>query len=329
MSIRSRKFYYVYKEFSPEIYDSFKEIDCKYHIIGIENDTMHGFIYFKDTRTESAVRKKNNYDKIFSTDKNPLEMRNELMRKETYWEAGQLPRQYREKIVNVSMFCNFIMKQHEQLIQNMLNEKNQLMEKNNKLQEEKDGLQKTLAEKNIFQQNTMTYSNSNSNNSSTDNSKNKKITNINVFLNTECKDAITLKDFINDLVIEDEDLICLRENGYVESIARLLNKALANYDIYKRPIHCTDTKREVMHVKDQEGWKKENPAGESKNLDSAFMKLSQLQNRKMMNFYKDVDIDSPEIEEKAFVMAKIAEVCGTEDVGKKKIIKKIIENIRL
>jgi hypothetical protein len=49
----------------------------------------------------------------------------------------------------------------------------------------------------------------------------------------------------------------------------------------------------------------------------------------MMNFYKDVDIDSPEIEEKAFVMAKIAEVCGTEDVGKKKIIKKIIENIRL
>lgn len=342
MSIRNRKYCYIYENYSPEIYKKFKNIDCKYHAISFENNAMYGFIYFNYTSTESAVQRRIKYDKIFHTDKNPLEIRNELLKKENFWEDGTIPRQCREKTVDMSILCNFIMKQHEQLIQNMLNDKNQIMEKNNqlmennnqliesniKLIEDKDGLQKSLIEKITIPQNTMTYS-ANSNNSSTDNSKNKKITNINVFLNTECKDAITMKDFINDLVIEDEDLMYLKQYGYIESVARLLNKALSNYDIYKRPIHCTDTKREVMHVKDQEGWKKEDPSGQSKNLDSAFTKLSQMQNRKMMSYYKGIDIDSPNIEEMAFVMKRISEVCGSEDAGKKKIIKKIIENIRL
>jgi hypothetical protein len=326
MSIRNRKFTYIYENFSNEIYENLKKIKCNYHIIGIENDSLYGFIYFKETRTESAVQKKIKYNKIFHTDKNPLELRNEISKKERVWETGHIPKQLREKpqpqMMN-TILCNFIMKQHEQLIQNVINEKTQLMEQNIKLQEEKDRLQKSLLEKTVSQ-NTMTNSNNNIY-SSTDNSKNKKITNINVFLNTECKDAITLKDFINELVIEDEDLMCLKDHGYIESVSRVLNKALVNYDLYKRPIHCTDVKREVMHVKDQEGWKKETPAGESTNLDKAFSRLSQLQCKKMVNYYQEME--EPNMDEKANVMCKIAE--ATEENCKKKIIKKIIENIRL
>jgi hypothetical protein len=329
MSIRNRKFVYEYDNFSTDIYENFKKIKCSYQIIGIENNALYGFIYFKETRTESAVRKKIKYEKLFHTDKNPSEMRNELIKKKQFWETGVIPKQFRESVVNMNnIFCNFIMKQHEQLIQEVINDKKQLIEQNMKLQEEKDTLQKSLFEKTMVQNtmtNTLTNSMNNSNNS-TDNSKNKKITNINVFLNTECKDAITLKDFINELVIEDEDLMCLKDHGYIESVSRLLNKALVGYDLYKRPIHCSDIKREVMHVKDQEGWKKETPTGESANLDKAFSRLSQLQCKKMVNYYQDVE--EPNMDEKASIMCSIAESSNQENC-KKKIIKKIIENIKL
>ncbi len=322
MSIRNRKCVYVYENFSPEICEQYKQIKCMYHIIGIENSAMYGFIYFKETRTESAIQKKMKCGKIVHTDKNPLEMRNELMKKESYWETGSIPKQFREKQLNINnIMCNFIMKQHEQLIQEVISEKKQLIEQNLKLQEEKENLQKSLVER-ISIQNTMTNSNN-----STDNSKNKKITNINLFLNTECKDAITLKDFINELVIEDEDLMCVKDHGYIESVSRLLNKALINYDLYKRPIHCSDVKREVMHIKDQEGWKKETPAGESTNLDKAFSRLSQLQCKKMVNYYHEAE--EPNIDEKVNIMCKIAEASTSEESCKKKIIKKIIDNIRL
>jgi hypothetical protein len=329
MSIRNRKFVYEYEQFSPEIYENLKQITCIYHIISIENSRLYGFIYFKETRTESAVRKKMKYDKIFHTDKNPLEIRNELMKKKQYWETGVVPKQVRDTSTNMNNMCNFIMKHHEHLIQTVINDKTIVMERNIKLQEENDSLKKSLLD-NVSIQNTMTNamtnSMNNSNNSTTDNSKNKKITNINVFLNTECKDAITLKDFINELVIEDEDLMCLKDHGYIESVSRLLNKALVNYDLYKRPIHCSDVKREVMHVKDQEGWKKETPTGESANLDKAFSRLSQLQCKKMVNYYQDVE--EPNMDEKASIMCRIAESSNEENC-KKKIIKKIIENIKL
>jgi hypothetical protein len=332
MSIRNRKFVYEYEKWSPEIYEDLKKIKCMYHIISIENNYLYGFIYFKEAKTVSAVQKKMKYKKIFYTDKNPLEIRNELMKKKQYWETGVVPKQIRDTSTNMNNICSFIMKHHEHLIQTVINDKTIVMERNIKLQEENDSLKKSLLE-NVSIQNTitnamtnaMTNSMNNSNNS-TDNSKNKKITNINVFLNTECKDAITLKDFINELVIEDEDLMCLKDHGYIESVSRLLNKALVNYDLYKRPIHCSDVKREVMHVKDQEGWKKETPTGESANLDKAFSRLSQLQCKKMVNYYQDVE--EPNMDEKASIMCRIAESSNEENC-KKKIIKKIIENIKL
>jgi hypothetical protein len=319
-----------------------KEIDCKYHIIGFYNKNLYGFIYFNFTKTISAVEKLLSSTQIKCANK-PRDSYAKIRKLDNVWEYGSYIIEKKKKDVlietptdNSDMIIIDIDNSEQFDKVEMLNITKTILEDNvifrkmflhqteitNKLLEN----QAKLMENNIT--NTMTYS-ANSNNSSTDNSKNKKITNINVFLNTECKDAITMKDFINDLVIEDEDLMYLKQYGYVESVARLLNKALSNYDIYKRPIHCTDTKREVMHVKDQEGWKKEDPSGQSKNLDSAFTKLSQMQNRKMMSYYKGIDIDSPNIEEMAFVMKRISEVCGSEDAGKKKIIKKIIENIRL
>jgi hypothetical protein len=170
----------------------------------------------------------------------------------------------------------------------------------------------------------------NSHNGHNDNSKNKKITNINVFLNTECKDAITLNDFVSKLVVTDDDLECMKHLGYVESVTRLLKRSLSECELTERPIHCTDVKREIMHVKDQEGWKKETSAGESPNIDKAFRKLTHIHRRKMTDTYKGVDPESKEFEEKAKVMYQIASSGGTEEEKyKKKFITNISDEIRL
>ena len=346
MEKRIRRFEYFLNINDNTTLDRLKQINCKYHAIGISNDKVHAFIWFLNGKTEKSVMKILNAREIKNGEINSYSIYEKIKQNEEVWESNIVPKRinYSKKdkcneYENISkdelLKITKLLLNDNKMIKSILSAQTEnnnvnieLLNKTNELTCKLVEAQKSLIEKITIPQNTMNYS-ANSNNSSTDNSKNKKITNINVFLNTECKDAITMKDFINELVIEDEDLMCLKQHGYIESVARLLNKALSNYDIYKRPIHCTDTKREVMHVKDQEGWKKENPSGESKNLDSAFTKLSQMQNRKMMSYYKGIDIDSPNIEEMAFVMKRISEVSGTEDAGKKKIIKKIIENISI
>jgi hypothetical protein len=46
--------------------------------------------------------------------------------------------------------------------------------------------------------------------------------------------------------------------GYVEGISNLIIDKLNSMDIYKRPIHCSDAKREIMHIKDNGVWEKDN-----------------------------------------------------------------------
>lgn len=80
--------------------------------------------------------------------------------------------------------------------------------------------------------------------------------NLNVFLNEHCKDAINLTDFIESLQIQIKDLENTKSNGLVESIASILIDNLNEMDMYKRPIHCTDSKRETLYIKDDQKWEK-------------------------------------------------------------------------
>ena len=137
-----------------------------------------------------------------------------------------------------------IMKQNKE-VQNVLIEQhkeaqNVLIEQNNKLMEKITVL---------TQGNTITNShNTNSNNSSF---------NLNFFLNEQCKDAVNLVDFVDSLKIGVKDLERTGKLGFVEGISSILLDGLKELDIYKRPIHCTDVKRETVYVKDQDKWEKE------------------------------------------------------------------------
>jgi len=89
--------------------------------------------------------------------------------------------------------------------------------------------------------------------------------NINIFLNEECKNAINMSDFIKSLQIQVEDLNYTNEKGLIEGISSVMVNRLNQLQICERPIHCTDAKREILYVKDNDSWEKEDENTTVKN----------------------------------------------------------------
>ena len=89
------------------------------------------------------------------------------------------------------------------------------------------------------------------------NSHNKTF-NLQFFLNETCKDAMNIMDFVDSIKLQLSDLEKVGKISYVEGISSIIVKNLNSLDETKRPVHCTDTKREVMYVKNEDKWEKEN-----------------------------------------------------------------------
>ena len=81
--------------------------------------------------------------------------------------------------------------------------------------------------------------------------------NLNFFLNEQCKDAINMSDFLENMELDMEDLTETGRLGYVGGISRILVNKLQELDVYKRPLHCTDMKRETLYIKENDEWAKE------------------------------------------------------------------------
>ena len=81
--------------------------------------------------------------------------------------------------------------------------------------------------------------------------------NLNVFLNETCKDAMNITDFINSIKLSLQDFEKVGELGYAEGISRMFIKGLNELDVTQRPIHCSDAKREILHIKEHDKWEKD------------------------------------------------------------------------
>ena len=103
------------------------------------------------------------------------------------------------------------------------------------------------------------------------NSHNKSF-NLNFFLNETCKDAMNISDFVKSLQIQLSDLENVGEVGFVNGITNIIVKNLKNLDVTQRPIHCTDSKREVLYVKDENTWEKDNE--ENKKIRRAIKQVA-------------------------------------------------------
>jgi len=107
--------------------------------------------------------------------------------------------------------------------------------------------------KQIQPTNVNTIGNTNANNSYNNN----KTFNLQVFLNETCKDAMNIKEFVDSVQLELSDLEKVGKSGYIEGISSIIIKNLNALEVEKRPIHCTDNKREVIYIKDEDKWEKE------------------------------------------------------------------------
>ena len=99
---------------------------------------------------------------------------------------------------------------------------------------------------------------------------NKNMT-INVFLNKNCKDAMNLSDFVNELDISLEDLLYTQQHGYIKGISNIFVKHLNDLQPSERPIHCSDTKRLQFYIKDDNKWQKDK---KNKKIDKSIQDLT-------------------------------------------------------
>jgi hypothetical protein len=105
--------------------------------------------------------------------------------------------------------------------------------------------------------------------------------NLNVYLNETCKDAINLKEFVDGLEVKLKDLEDTARLGYTEGVSRIFIKGLNELEVNKRPIHCSDLKRETLYIKNENMWHKEDST--RSQLTAAIKRISK---KNMMQIFE-------------------------------------------
>jgi|TARA_B110000114_G_scaffold3624_1_gene3688 hypothetical protein len=86
---------------------------------------------------------------------------------------------------------------------------------------------------------------------------NNKVFNLNFFLNETCKDAMNISEFVESIQVQLQDMDNIGNTGFVNGISDIIIKELKGIDVTKRPLHCSDVKRETMYVRDEDKWNKD------------------------------------------------------------------------
>ncbi len=166
-------------------------------------------------------------------------------------------------------------------------------------------------------------------NSNNTNSHNKTF-NLQFFLNETCKDAMNLSDFVKSLQLNFAELEKMGEVGFAEGLSRMFVRGLNELDVTKRPIHCTDVKRDIIHIKNEGKWERE--TSDQKHIRKA---IKQIENKNVMHLYdwKDAHpgcgdwnskLNSKFLKMQSEAMGSCNEIQELKDY--KKIIRKVSEN---
>ena len=169
-------------------------------------------------------------------------------------------------------------------------------------------------------------------NNTTFNNSNNKTFNLQVFLNETCKDAMNISDFVESVKLQVSDLENVGKVGYIEGISNIIIKNLKALDVEKRPVHCADQKREVMYVKDQNIWEKEDES--NKRIRKAIREIAH-KNICMLKEFREKYPDCQEYDSKKSsqynkIVIEAMGGKGDDDYGKDtKIIKKIAKEVTI
>ena len=137
--------------------------------------------------------------------------------------------------------------------------------------------------KNIMMEVIKTVTHNTTNNNHT-NSHNKTF-NLQFFLNETCKDAMNIMDFVESVKLQLSDLENVGKLGYVDGISNIIVKNLKALDVEKRPVHCTDSKREILYIKDDDKWEKEDE--ENKKIRKVIKKVADKSARLIPKFKEE------------------------------------------
>lgn len=290
---RTRNYYYkIYESDHNKINERkimLEMIDSKYHIIKYEyevNDSfIEGILFLKNAKTISSVKN------LLLMPDNKIHILQQLCSKKDkskineillscksskiFWEKG-IPYKYHKKEedkpqentessinkTNIDYRSNILeiieqMQQDRKMVNELILQNKELIQKVN--------------EPKIINNHTTTNQNK---------------FNINIFLKESCKDAINFNDFIDNIQIEDSDLLFAKDHGFAKSIMNVIKKELNKCDIYTRPLHCTDMKRETLHIKEKEGWITEN-GKQSLKLQKAIRNISHKKNKKLGEYIEN------------------------------------------
>jgi hypothetical protein len=245
--------------------------------------------------------RKNNYDRHILTDKHKRVKMDE--QNEQNEQDGKLIKKQKNNIFNCYCGNSYKWKQglikHQKNCTELYTNKTEdtdikmltnlvleVIKQNNEAQKQNQELTNKLVE--ICKVNTINNTHINNNSNNTNNNFN-----LNVFLNETCKDAMNITDFIDSIQLQLSDLIHVGEVGYVEGISSIINTKLKELDITKRPVHCTDKKRETIYIKDEGQWTKEDD--NKSKLRKSIKKITD-KNIKLLTLFREKYPDCREAE---------------------------------
>jgi hypothetical protein len=190
-----------------------------------------------------------------------------------------------------------------------------------KLIEQNKELQQTLIEQNKTMMGLAEKAGNNIN------FNNNKTFNLNVFLNETCKDAINLTDFVNQIQVSIKDLEETGTLGYAEGISKVFIKNLNDIDYNMRPIHCSDSKRETLYIKDDNQWTKDDE--QKTNITKAIKQVAHKNIKQISEWQKlNPEYSDPDSKQNdKYMKIVLNSMSGTTEQEQKNNINKIISKV--
>ena len=145
------------------------------------------------------------------------------------------------------------------------------------------------------------------------NNNNNKTFNMQVFLNEHCKDAMNLTEFVDSIDLNLDDLESVGKAGFVDGISNIIIGKLRDTEVHLRPIHCSDAKREVMYIKENNKWAKEGPKNENMRK---FVQYIERKNIKLLGEYQQKYPESRDYESPLndhYVQLSLTATCATPE----------------
>ena len=201
------------------------------------------------------------------------------------------------------------------LVIELVKSNTEIVKSNNDLQKQSTEIQKQVVD---VCQKIQPTTNTNSHNTNT-NSHNKTF-NLQFFLNEECKDAMNMSEFIKSIEVKLSDLDNIGKLGYVEGMSDIIIKQLKDTDVNKRPVHCSDAKRETLYVKEENKWEKD-----TEQMARAVPGVDK-KNYKLLANWKDMNPTIIQIDADNYVKV-VGEVMDGDEENVTKVIKKVAKQV--